>query len=420
MVHRCSTNPTRGNGGVGADQTTAREGHAVQPGIPRYLVAAFLARLADDGSRVLLLLLAIDRLESAAIGGVLVACFLLPHVLAAPTTGVLADRAQNRSRFQAIALLGFGASLAAIGTLSGQVPLVVVVLIALAGGCLGPLVTGGMTSLLGLMAPPGARDRLYGLDVLTYNAAGIVGPPGAALLADLMTPAWATVVLGTSAMLGAVLTMSLSLPVRNDAGRPPLSLASLVSVDAVHHMVANRSLRAATIGSSIGAAGFAALPLATVLLAEAADRPTRTSLLLGAVAIGGLLGSMMYAWRPIGSSHPTRTAAASLLGIAASLVGSLAFLDHDVALVCLFALTGCWTGPLASSVFVVRDHESPDHLQTQVFTLGAGLKMSCAALGSFAAGLAASVGAAGLIAAIVAMHVVAAGLTWLVAPTKRH
>lgn len=267
----------------------------MQPGIPRYLAAAFTARLADDGSRVLLLLLAIDRLESAAIGGLLVACFLLPHVLAAPTTGVLADRSPNRSRFQAIALLGFGASLAAVGALAGHVPLVVVVAVALAGGCLGPLVTGGMTSLLGLMAPPEDRDRLYGLDVLTYNAAGIAGPAGAALLADLVSPAGATIVLGTCAMLGAVLTVSLSLPAHDDSEHPPLSLRRLVSVDAVRHMIANRSLRAATIGSSMGAAGFAAIPLATVLLAEEADRPARTSLLLGVVAAGGLLGSMLYA-----------------------------------------------------------------------------------------------------------------------------
>jgi MFS family permease len=383
----------------------------MQQGIARYLVAAGLVRLADEGLRVLLLLLAIERLDSTAAGGLLVACFLIPHVIAAPTTGVLADRAINRSRFQAIALLGFGGSLAAVGALAGHVPLLVLVVIALAGGCLGPLVTGGMTSLLGLMTPPDDRERLYGLDVLTYNAAGIVGPAGSVFLAQILGPAPATIALGLSAAVGALLVQALPIPVGETEVRKPLTSRDVLSIDAIVLMMTNRRLRAATIGSSIGAAGFAAIPLATVLLAEEANRPVLTSLLIGATSVGGILGSMAYAWRPIGTGNPTRTVAIALAAIALPLGVALLGSENDLVLVGLFGLAGLPTGPLASSVFVVRDRESPDALQTQVFTFGAGLKMSCSALGALVAGVSTSAGVAGIIAGIVAVHLLAATVT---------
>lgn len=46
--------------------------------MPHYLSAAVLARIADEGARVSLVLLALDRTGSAAIGGTMVAALLIP------------------------------------------------------------------------------------------------------------------------------------------------------------------------------------------------------------------------------------------------------------------------------------------------------------------------------------------------------
>ena len=62
--------------------------------MPRYL-SAVLARIADEGARVSLVLLALDRIGSAAIGGTMAAALLIPHVVAAPLIGVLVDRARQ-------------------------------------------------------------------------------------------------------------------------------------------------------------------------------------------------------------------------------------------------------------------------------------------------------------------------------------
>jgi hypothetical protein len=52
-------------------------------GLRRYLGAAVLIRLADEGARVALVLLALKRLNNAAVGGLLVPTLLIPPVVAA-------------------------------------------------------------------------------------------------------------------------------------------------------------------------------------------------------------------------------------------------------------------------------------------------------------------------------------------------
>ncbi|MFT7874264.1 MFS transporter, partial [Amycolatopsis sp. A24] len=63
-------------------------------GLLRYLTAAVLVRGADSGASVGLLLLAADRHQPAATGGLLVAALTAPH-LAGPWLAVRLDRARD-------------------------------------------------------------------------------------------------------------------------------------------------------------------------------------------------------------------------------------------------------------------------------------------------------------------------------------
>ncbi len=107
-----------------------------------------LIRLADEGARVGLVLLAFERLNSAAVGGLLVAVPLAPQVVAAPAIGLLTDRARQPRWVLTISVAGFAASLAVVAFMLGRVPLPVVVAMSLVGGCCGPGLTGGLTSQL--------------------------------------------------------------------------------------------------------------------------------------------------------------------------------------------------------------------------------------------------------------------------------
>lgn len=98
-------------------------------GFQRYLITAVLIRLADEGARVALVLLALERTNSAAVGVLLVAVLLVPQVVAAPAIGLLTDRASQPRWVLTLSVAGFAASMATVAFLLGRVQLPVVVLL---------------------------------------------------------------------------------------------------------------------------------------------------------------------------------------------------------------------------------------------------------------------------------------------------
>src|SRR2546429_7760883 len=58
----------------------AESATSIRAVLGRYLVVAVLVRLADEGSRVAVVLLALARTSSAAFGGALIAAEMVPHV----------------------------------------------------------------------------------------------------------------------------------------------------------------------------------------------------------------------------------------------------------------------------------------------------------------------------------------------------
>ncbi|MFG3207327.1 hypothetical protein [Streptomyces sp. NPDC048192] len=127
--------------------------------LPVYLTAAALARTADEGARVALVMLAAQRAHSPALGGALVAALMVPHVVAAPVAGALADSVRRRRLFHGGGVALYGSALAALAALVGRTGDLVVLALAAAAGCVASLLTGGLTSLLGELLP---KDRLTG------------------------------------------------------------------------------------------------------------------------------------------------------------------------------------------------------------------------------------------------------------------
>ncbi len=371
--------------------------------LPRYLLVAALARLADDGVRVAFILLALERGAGAAFGGLVVAALLVPHVVAAPAVGSLADRVRARRTFYAAALATYGGILALCGMLVGRVPALVVLLIAVAGGCIGPLITGGLTALLGDLVPAAQLERAYSLDVASYTVAGIGGPALTALLAATLGPATAIFALAGSACGGALLLGALPIPRRDggsDRSHFPVTRGFAV-------LWRDRTLRATTLASSLGQIGAGALPLAAALLASR-YHAAAAGALLSASAVGALLGSLGYARWPIGAAAPERVVVACLLATALPLAIVPWVSSFALALV-LFATAGSFSGPGGSALFVVRERQAPAEVRTRVFTLAAGLKITAAALGAGLAGFGARRGGADLLLAIAACYLLAAG-----------
>lgn len=346
--------------------------------LSRYLAAAVLVRLADEGARVALVLLALDRLRSAGAGGVLVAALLIPHVVAAPGVGLLTDRIRQPRWVVAGAAAGFAASLAGVAVCLGLLPMWVSIVVLLLGGCCGPALTGGLTSQLSALVGDNSLPRAFGADSLGYNISGIAGPAMAAVIAGLWQPTAALLVLAAAAGLGAVLLATLPIPLRArtaDGGRKPALSAGMRAI------VGDPVLGTVTAASSLGQLGFGALPVVAAVLASRQHQPAATGWLMTAVAVGGLLGSLLWTWRPVSARRAPSVVMISLIGSGAALAVAAGVSSLPLTAV-LFTTSGVFIGPFTGALFTTRQEHAADGVQAQVFTIGAGVKTTSAAAGA--------------------------------------
>ncbi|MBO8193429.1 MFS transporter [Streptomyces oryzae] len=389
-----------------------------------YLATAFLARFADEGVGIALALLAVERTpgHSPALGAYVLTAWLAPHALAAPLAGALAEQAGVRRLFHGCALAVFGAAIALLGLTLGRASLLLTLAVAVVGGSVGPVVTGGLSSLLALLLPAGqARTRAFALDATTYNAAAVTAPAAVSATTAAVSASLATALLAASAGGAALLSTGLRQPTDRHPpvapGPSPNSNASLwlraVTIG-FHALWRVPQLRAITLATCVAFLGVGALPVIGVLLAQQRGEPGAGGLLMTAFAVGGLAGSLGTArWRR--APAPARLALLSLLMTASALAGA-ALAPQLAATVALFALAGLGDGPLLAATLRLRADHAPDGARAQVFTLGAGLKLTSAALGTALVGTLAHLPAGALTLLVAALHLAAGVLLWALGP----
>ena len=356
--------------------------------LTRYLVAAALVRTADEGVRVGLVLLALDRHAGVALGGALIAGFLAPHILAAPAVGALADHISRRKLMHVSAVLFVAVALVVCAFGVGRLPGVTVVLIAAAGGCAGPLITGGMSSLPAIMLPPAMLSRAYAADGATYNTAGVLGPALAAVVGSAFGAQAAVLALVGCIVVGAGVISTLPIPdgASTDGGA---SLGNFGrGLAAMWH---SRTLRVVTIASTLSQLGVGALPVIAALLASRYGNASTAGLLLSSYATAGLIGALGNAWRPLSPERPELVAMLSLIGTGVPLffVPSVHGLLVSAA---LFAVAGFVAGPFVGSLLAVRQRQAPEAHRTQIFMVAAGARSAFAAAGAGLAGAIAGLG----------------------------
>jgi MFS family permease len=350
----------------------------------RLLSAAALARTADAGAGVVIVLASVGRFGGPAQGSLVLAVLLVPHIVAGPFVGVVTDRARRPGLVHACFVGVFGTALGGVLALLGHVPQPAVLALAFVAGCCGSMVFGGLSSRLDDVVAAEHLQRVRGLDAATYNVADIFGPAaGAALVVSFGVPL-AAGALTVSCLCAAVLLLTVR-PVAATAGRPGAGVRARGRlVDdlraGVRVMVVSRPLRAVTAATCVAMFGQGMMPSVAVLLGVAHGRPAGGGLLIAAIGVGALSGSLLMARRPVAVA-PHRLALVCLVAMGAVL-GVAAFVHDWVVLVALFAVAGLFDGPLLTSVLQVRSNEAPARARTQVFTLGAGFKLTAAAVGA--------------------------------------
>ncbi|MFF8653625.1 MFS transporter [Streptomyces huasconensis] len=372
-----------------------------------YLGVAVPARLVGEGARIGLVLLALERTHSAGLGGALVAALTIPHVVAAPVLGAMADRVRRRRLFHALCLFAYGLGLAVTAVVVGRVPDGFTLALVAAAGCCAPLVTGGLTSLLGELVPADRLSRAFSIDSTSYNLAGICGPALAAALSAAAGPAIALTALGAAGAVAGLVMLTLPLEPRTEAsGHHSTRPRRADLATGLLQLIRNPPLRAVTWSSSAGQIGVGALPVLTALLAQQYGAGWAAGGLMTAFAAGALAGSLIYAIRPWTDTHPERV----VLGCLAATGLPLALAAAQPALgvtTVLFVLAGACTGPLFSALLAARERYAPTEVRTQIFTLGAGLKSTAAAGGAAAAGAVSGAGSGALLLGIAACQLLA-------------
>lgn len=371
-------------------------------GLGRYLGAALAARFASEGMGMAVVLLALERTGSAAHGAFVLTAWLAPHVLAAPLAGAAAARSRRPRLFYVGALAGFTTAAAALAVLLGRAPTPVVLLVAVLGGSCGPMVTGGLSSLVAGLVPAGpGRDRAYGWDASTYNAAAVTAPAAVGLIAALGSAGPAMGLLAASGALAAALAATL--PYGEPGPTPGAPGAGLGSGLAALWRI--RDLRAVTSATTLAFVGIGALTTTSVLLATALGSPAGGGVLMTAFAVGALTGSLTLGRiTTVPPGHLARWAMAAT-GVALT---AAAFTPSVALTAVAFAAAGVCDGPLLTATLRIRSEYAPDRVRTQVFTLGAGLKLTAASAGAALVGLAAGAPPWILVLAIAGLQLAAA------------
>ncbi|MFD7631570.1 MFS transporter [Streptomyces sp. NPDC059851] len=386
-------------------------------GFGRYLAAALAARFASEGMSLAVVLLALERTGSAAYGAFVLTAWLAPHVLAAPLAGAAAGRTRRPRLFHVGALAGFTTAVVALAVLLGRAPLPVVLAAAVLGGSCGPMVTGGMSSLVAGLVPAGARrDRAYSWDATTYNAAAVTAPAAVGLVSAAGSAAPAMVVLALGGALAALLAATLPFggaasPATAAPAGAERAGAGLGGGLAVLWRI--RELRAITSATSLAFVGLGSLTTTSVLLAGRLGSPGAGGVLMTAFAAGALAGSLTLG--RLSGVAPGRLARWAMAGTGLAL-GAAAFSPSVAVAAALFAAAGVCDGPLLTATLRIRADHAPDAVRTQVFTLGAGLKLTAASVGAALVGLAADAPPRLLLTGVAVLVLVSALLHVLVAP----
>lgn len=351
--------------------------------IVHYLFGALPARLGDEMSGQAILLIGLALTGSAALGSTVLAALTFSAAIGGPLLGAVLDRSTHPGGVLAIALGLYAVGISCIALLFGHAPLWIIAVVALGTGLLMPAISGGWSSRLKSFIVEEQMTRVSAIDATTFNIAGLAGPAIAGLVAAAFGAHWAIIVLVV--LLMVALPMAWSLPRKsftNQAKTTSFREDVLAGFRIIAH---NKKLSRITLMSVISYMGIGMLWVAYPLVGqELLGNPGFGGVLASVVSVGALVATAAYAkWLTKYSPDVVAFVTTIILAIAMLI---LAFAgDAAIALIAML-IVGLADGPQLAAIFAVRHREAPERFRSQVFTTGASLKITSAALGTALAG----------------------------------
>jgi predicted MFS family arabinose efflux permease len=348
------------------------------------LTAALVARLANQGSALAVTLVILARTHSPPLAGVVVGAFSFPALVTGPVIGAWLDRLRAKRVLFVVNQVTVTVCLTAVGALAGRSPGIVLILLALAAGLTGPVITGGFTSLIPLLVPPDSLIRANVADSATYDLAGLAGPALVAVAASVTGPAGGlAVVVGAS---GAGIVAAVLAPMPPAPGSRPAETVTQAISDGMRLLARRPRLAATTAATTVAQLPEGMLPVAFALLAVAIGSHTSAGgWLLTAASVGGLL-STTVSGRLI-SAAGSRAVLLAALAAGAPLLAALAVTDAFLPALVLAGLFGATTGPVLAATLTIRQREAPGARYAQLASTAASIKTGAYAVGSALTGV---------------------------------
>jgi len=350
-------------------------------GLARYVLAATLARSADGGAVVAVVLLVTTSGAPGWLAGVMGACITAPHLFG-PFIARTLDTARDGRNVIALACMAHGLTLAAAVVLYPvSWPLIPAALL-IASGMVGPLLTGGISSRLAGIAGNDrtSQRRAQGWDVATYGIGGTIGPSLVAAVSAWTNASVAALILAGSTFLAAAVIRLL--PYVPPTGRPsevPRPGQTLMM------MVSRGVLRRTLYLTVVVALSVAALPIAAVASTQMLGvTPAAAGVLTAAYGLGGLVGSAGVMVRPLRSEADTvMSRLAAAVGVALLVVSVAATFPLAVA---AFVFAGVLNSYFFAATLAARSEYAPAEARAQVFVWIGALKITAGSAGTALAG----------------------------------
>jgi MFS family permease len=322
--------------------------------VRRLMLFGLVARLREGGIGLALVLLTRNAVGSFAIAGGVSATFYLCSAVMRPIQGRWMDRVGSRRVLTIMGVLNALLLCATTGAALGRTGWLLVVAAAPAGASM-PAVSATLRAQWPAVVPD-HRDAAFALDSLLYELAIVIGPVLAGLVSIIVAPALAVILLSAAGLLGTLGVARASgpriaKPRRTDGTRiSPLTAA-------VRPLL--------TIAFFVGVAEG---PL-TVSLTAAATRDglaAASGPLIAAVAVGSVLGALVYGARTWTIQPPARLAACTFTLTAALLV--LAGATASILALALAAATvGLALAPAITSIALCVNASAPPQAITEAF-----------------------------------------------------
>src|SRR5258708_7201834 len=358
-----------------------------RPGFARYFATVAAARATGTMFNVAGVLLILQRTHDLALAGIVVAAATLPGAIPGPSLGGWLDVTSNRRRLVVLRRALPAVSLTAVLLLAGHPPHWPLPLASLLAGLTTPLSAGAFSSVLPEVAGPELIGVANAFEAASFNAAFIVGPALAGLLAAAAGPATAVEVqLGLGIVIAALIAGDRTFELRPQHAEP--------RPERVLHAVGRGfaaiwrigSLRRNTVVDCIYVLAWGTLYVSLPAWAVSVGAGAHASgYMWAAISAGSMISGL--ALRHLGAVLAPRVVIVGYLLAMAALAAVWPLVAGLAAALSLSFATRIFDGPVLVGLITVRQRLAPAHLRAQIFTTVTSMHAAVVAAGAAGAGL---------------------------------